>query len=146
MNTFTSSLNEEEENLASNDIKLVADRLNQFLEKAHQIDQSLSTLETISKQQAERTTQKLKSRNESMISGLYGKSEKTKPLKNKKHADMRCDTQCPYYKVPKSRISQDEMMEKIMAVITQLRKQVSDLATRQNELKTELDYIRARVC
>lgn len=111
------------------DIRILSDKLDQFLEQARQIDQNLLSLESYAQQESQ--TQKLKRRN------LPRKSDSLYQS-NEDFNTFQCGK--------KTSNSDQDLIVEIMDIVFQLKKQISDLSTRQNQMKTELDYIRARVC
>ena len=133
----------------------VAEKLNAILERASQIDQELMTLETL-KQQNGKQSAEIKSFGPDKYVDFPECTSYTKSInyntKNKSYEKPGCGC-C---RTSKSEIRKEMMMGRreatsaelcqIMDVINELRMQVSALATRQNQMKSELNKIRGRLC
>lgn len=132
----------------------VAVKLNAILERASQIDQELLTLETLKQQNGKQTGEVKSFGPDKYIdfpecSSYVGSSDKSKIPGYGKRG-------CGCSRCPKSEIRKEMMMGRreatsaelcqIMDVINELRMQVSALATRQNQMKSELNKIRGRLC
>jgi len=114
----------------------VSMRLKTIIDRSHAIDEQLQTLEAL------RDHDSL--RRKSQRGPEMGPIDRYRPFCEE---DAVCLPVPPL--APKTRRlseSNSRALCEIMDVINDLRKEVANLATRQNEMKAELDRIRGRLC
>jgi hypothetical protein len=109
----------------------IALRLNAILERSNAIDRELMTLETVKKHA-------VKDRRHATVDEYCRFSD----------METRECVQVPKIQTRKSLTGSTsaQALCQIMDVVNDLRREVSNLATRQNEMKAELGRIRARLC
>lgn len=99
------------------EIKALAEQIQVILQRANTIDEQLSTLELMKNRKA--------------------KQQKTKPKKAQP---------INYVHVPRTIISEQDGLQQMMELIFEIKRDVSALTTRQNEISAELEYLRSRIC
>lgn len=132
----------------------VAAKLNAILERASQIDQELMTLETLKQQNGKQSGEMKSFGPDKYIDFPNCNSYTNSNVRSKIHGYGKPGCGCS--RCPNSEIRKEMMMGRreatsaelcqIMDVINELRMQVSALATRQNQMKSELNKIRGRLC
>lgn len=130
----------------------IAVKLNAILERASQIDQELMTLESI-KQQNGNYSSEMKSFGPDKYINFpecrkYTGSNNTNQYYDKRGCGCNCRSSAYSRRevmMGRREATSGELCQ-IMDVINELRMQVSALATRQNQMKSELNKIRGRLC
>jgi hypothetical protein len=108
----------------------VSARLKSVIDRSQAIDEQLATLEDL--RERDRLTQKAR----------HGPADRYRQF-------CRESAVCiPAPPPPAQKLSDPDscILYEVMDVINELRREVSNLATRQNEMKGELDRIRGRLC
>ena len=114
----------------------VATKLNAILERSNAIEEQLRTLE-IMKQRRTQSSKKAPS----AANRVFDEYE---PFHN--CCDCVCQPVPRIHRTARLSGSNQHALCQIMDLINDLRMDVSNLATRQNQMKDELDRIRARLC
>ena len=127
----------------------VAAKLNAILERAAAIDNELLSLETLKQQNNNQCTE-MKSFGPDKYVDFQNcqkrfRQQNIDPSQNISQFAIPCPSSKRYHDVGRQEANGQELCQ-IMDIINDLRIQVSNLATRQNQMKSELNKIRGRLC
>ena len=111
----------------------ISAKLNAILERSSQIDQELMSLEAM-KEQNGKISREMKSHGPDKYINFPDCSK-----------NARCQRANLQFSTGRKEANKTELCQ-IMDIINELRMQVSTLATRQNQMKSELNKIRGRLC
>lgn len=114
----------------------VASKLNEILDRSNAIEEQLRTLEILKETKA-KTSKKQQTRHNPVLDQYDSFRD---------CCDCVCKPVPRIQRTAKLSGSNQHALCQIMDLITDLRMDVSALATRQNQMKDELDRIRARLC
>ena len=134
----------------STELRTLSEQLSKIIERTGQIEDHLNTLEIAKNYRMEKKEKKQKAKNrdfsdEFSLNGLDLDMSQTSPNHDSSKSSSISSQLAPFQKNARRRKPEPTLRE-IMLLINTMRKNVSELATRQNEMKFELEKIRARLC
>lgn len=153
--TSPNRISEEMRERNSLELRNLSEQLNAIVAKTTNLEKHLTTLELAKeyrdqkrekKSGKKRITRTINAPPESRQAAFgYNPSISSAPISHN-ITRSTIDSQIGGSYCPKRRQRDEPSMKQILDLINDIRRDVSDLATRQNELKYELETVRARLC
>ena len=134
----------------STELRTLSEQLSKIIERTGQIEDHLNTLEIAKNYRMEKKANRQKAKkalndsDEFSLNGLDLDISQTSP--NHDSSKSTISSQLAPFQRNSRRRKPEPTLREILLLINSMRKNVSELATRQNEMKFELEKIRARLC
>ena len=138
----------------STELRSLSEQLSRLIDKTGEIEEHINTLELAKSYRMEKKANKQKllkqqrqsDSDEFSLNGLDLDISETSPNQTNTDKFSSFTSQLVPAQQLKRRKKPEPTLREILTLINTMRKNVSELVTRQNEMKFELEKIRARLC
>ena len=152
LNLFQMSIGQNQQSNIPPGFDEIAAKLNVILERAAAIDNELLSLETLKQQNGQRSTEEKSIGPDKYVdfpncNNCFRQRNLSLETSNQNYSQYSgpCYSSKRLHELGRREATGSELCQ-IMDIINDLRMKVSDLATRQNQMKSELNKIRGRLC